>query len=171
MLNSSWNGRCSFISQPYFCKQPPLKPLPKTLSSTPVDSYLSFPHLLFNKIFLKIPTNTPFLYNAAFFNLPIFVYNHPSHLHQKCFPYLSHLANSGCLKGQRSYGVSWGLLISPFFLKVWTSSPPSLTTSSYCHYFHALLIPSQELTFLNLFKLIFILSLAFYYSVHGPLYP
>ena len=51
------------------------------------------------------------------------------------------------------------------------SNPPSLVPSTYCHYIHTLLIPSQEVTFLNLYKLIFILSLAFSYSIHGPLHP
>ena len=46
------------------------------------------------------------------------------------------------------------------------SSSPSLTPSTYCYYFHTL-IPSQELTFLNLFKL----SLAFSYSIHIDLHP
>ena len=50
------------------------------------------------------------------------------------------------------------------------SNPPSLTPSTYCYYFHTLLIPSQELTFLNLFKLIFILILAFSYSIYAPLH-
>ena len=39
------------------------------------------------------------------------------------------------------------------------SNPPSLIPSIYSHYFHTLLIPSQELTFLNLLKLIIKLSL------------
>ena len=51
------------------------------------------------------------------------------------------------------------------------SRPPSLIPSTYCFYFHILLIPSQELTFLNLLELIFILSLAFSYSIHDPLHP
>ena len=68
------------------------------------------------------------------------------------------------------------VLVSNFVLKVWTgnakpSNPPSLMPSTYCRYFHTILIPSQELTFLNLFKLVFILSLAFSYSIHTPLYP
>ena len=36
------------------------------------------------------------------------------------------------------------------------SNPPSLIPTTYCQYFHTLLIPSQEFTFLN-----FILSLSF----------
>ena len=51
------------------------------------------------------------------------------------------------------------------------SRPPALTPSTFCHYFYTLLIPSQELTFLNLVQLIFILSLAFSYSIHALLHP
>ena len=87
------------------------------------------------------------------------------------------------------------ILTSPFFLKItklvycrklvlgavsdedvcnWNgkpSDPPSLIPSNYCHYFHTLLIPPQELTFRNLFKLIFILSLTFSYSTHDAFHP
>ena len=89
-------GSPSF-SQPCLCKQADLESPPKILSSISVNIHLPFPRLLFNKIILTIHTNTPFVYTAAFFHLPIFAYNHPSNLHQKCFPYLSHLANSGCV--------------------------------------------------------------------------
>ena len=115
MLNSLQNSFPSF-SQPYFCIQQPLQSSPKILSSTSVNFRLPIPPLLFNKIILTIPNNTPFLYAAATFHLPIFAYNHPTYLHQKYFPCLIHLANSDCVKGQSSYWV----LISPFFLKVWT---------------------------------------------------
>ena len=108
------------FSQPYLCIQPPLQSPSKNLFSTSNNFYFTFPPLLFNKIILKIHTDTPFLHATAFFHLAIFAYNHSSNLHQKCFPYLSHLANSDCVKGQRSYGVLWGFLISSFFLKVWT---------------------------------------------------
>ena len=107
-------GAPSF-SKPCLYIQQPLQSPPTMLSSTSVNFHLTFP-LLFNKIILTIYFKTPFLYTAAFFYIPIFVRNHPNSLHQKCFPYLSHLPNSGCVKGQRSYGVLWGFLISPFFL-------------------------------------------------------
>ena len=93
------------FSQPYLCIQPPLQSTTKIVFSTSVNFHLPFPPLLFNKIILTVHANTPFLYTAAFFHLSIFSYNHPTNLHQKCFPYLSHLANSGCAKGQRSYVV------------------------------------------------------------------
>ena len=51
------------------------------------------------------------------------------------------------------------------------SSSFSLIPSTFCQYFRTLLLTSQELTFLNLFKLIFILRLAFSYSIHAPLHP
>ena len=94
-------GAPSF-SQPI---QPPLESSTKILSFTLVNSHVTFSPVLFNKIILKIYTKTPFLYTAAFFYFPIFSYNHLSNVHQKRFPYLSHLANSGCAKGQKSYGV------------------------------------------------------------------
>ena len=64
---------------------------------------------------LTLPSSIP----QYFFHLPTFACNHPNNLHQKCFPYLNHLPNSGCVKEQRSYGVLWAFLIFPFFLKVW----------------------------------------------------
>ena len=111
-------GASSF-SQPFLCTQPPLQSPPKILCSTSGNFDRTFPSLRFLKIILKIYVNTIFLYTAAFFHLAIFAYNHPCNLLLKCFPYLSDLVISGCVKGQRSYGVLWGFLISPFFLKVW----------------------------------------------------
>ena len=93
------------FSQPYLWIQQPLQSKTKIVFSTSVKYHLPFLPLLLKKIILTIHTNTPFLYTAAFFHLSIFAYNHPTNLHQKCFPYLSHLANSGCAKGQRSYVV------------------------------------------------------------------
>ena len=84
--------------------QPPLQSTSKILFSTSVNFHLTFPPLLFKKIIHKINTNTTFLYTAAFFHLAIFAYNHPSNLHQKYYPYLSYLANSGCVE----LGVLWG---------------------------------------------------------------
>ena len=104
------------FSQPSLWMQPPLQSPPKTPSSTLVNFHLPIPPLLFSKITLTTATNTSFIYAAAIFHLPIFAYNDPSNLHQKYFPNLSNLANSHCVKGQKSYGVS----ISPLFLKVWT---------------------------------------------------
>ena len=115
----------SSFSQPYSCIQQLLQSPPKTLSSTSGNFYLPIPPLLFNKIILTIPTNTPFLYAAAIFHLTVFAYNHPGYLHQPYFSYLIYLANSDCVKGKRSYGV----LISSFFPKVWTVESGSTVDS------------------------------------------
>ena len=120
MLNCLRNCRCSFIFTTILLHTTTPKSPPKILSFTSVNFHLTFPPFRFNKIILKIHINNTFLYTAIFFHLAIFTYNHPSNLHQKCFTYLSHLAISSCVKGQRSYGVLWGFLISHFFLKVWT---------------------------------------------------
>ena len=120
MLICLWNGRCSFVFTTLVVHT--ITPTTYTENIFLCFSQLSPPffNLLFNKIIFTIPTNAPFLSTAAFFHLPIFAYNHPSNLHQKYFPSLSHLANSGCVKRQRSYGVMWGFLIFLFFLKIWT---------------------------------------------------
>ena len=108
------------FSQSYLCMQSALQSSPKIFSSTSVNFHLIFPSLLFNKIILKILTNTPFLHTATFFHLAIFAYSHASNWQQKYFSYLCHLANSGRVKGQRGYLALWGFLISPYSLKVWT---------------------------------------------------
>ena len=77
----------------------------RNLPSTSGNFQLLILLLLVRKIILKIPTNTPFPYTSAIFHVPFFAYSHPNNLHQKCFLYLSHLANSGCVKEPVSYGV------------------------------------------------------------------
>ena len=96
----------------------------KICSSTSVNFHHAVSLLLFNQIIPTTCSNTPFLNTTAVFHLPIFAYNHFSNLHQKYFLYSSHSANSGCIKeGTKEI---WNLvrndtvLISPFFLKVWT---------------------------------------------------
>ena len=150
------------LSQPYLCIQPPLYSPPRILSSTSVNFYLPIPSALVHKTILTIPSNTSFFYTSAIFHLPIFAYNHPNSLDQKYFPYLSHLANSGYVKGSGSQGVFWGLaqfwtVITGLTTTVsnedtcyWNLKPsnlPSPIPSNYCYYFHTLLIPSQELTY------------------------
>ena len=112
------------FSQPYLCIQPPMQSPRKTRSSTSVNFHPAVSPLLFNQIILTTRTNTPFLNTSAVFHPPIFAYNHSSNLHQKYFHYSSHSANSGCIKeGTKEI---WNLvrndtvLISPFFLNVWT---------------------------------------------------
>ena len=81
---------------------------------------LPLPSLYVHKIILKILANTAFPYTSAIFHLPNFAHRKPYNLHQKYFPYLSHLGNSGCVKRLKSRRVLWGLTlqISLFFLKV-----------------------------------------------------
>ena len=100
MLHSLQNGRCSFIFITLLVQTTILKFTLKIRSSTPVNFYLHIPPLLVHKIILTIIT--PFPYTSAIFYLPIFAYNHPNNLHRKHFPCLSHLANSGCVKGSGS---------------------------------------------------------------------
>ena len=92
MLNSLKNDRCSFISQSYLCIQQLLQSATKIRSSTSVNFHLPIPPLLDHKIIFTIRTNTPFLYTSAIFHLP-------TSYTKKYFPYLNHLANSGCVKG------------------------------------------------------------------------
>ena len=104
MLNSFKNGRRPFIFTTLLVhtttQQCPLK----IFSSTSVNFHLPIPLLLFNKIILTIPNNTPFLYTSSIFK--------PSqNLHQKYFLYLSHLLNSGCFKGAGSYWFLWGMTL------------------------------------------------------------
>ena len=116
------NCRCSFIFTTLLAHTITLKSPLKVCSSTSVDFYLPTPSLIVHKIILTISNDTPFLYTFKIFHFPIFAYNHPNNLHQKYFPCLSHLANSGCVTGPGSYGVLRGhtVLISFFFLKTWT---------------------------------------------------
>ena len=51
-----------------------------------VNFYIHIPPLLFLKIILIIPTNTPFLYTSAIFHLPPLAFNHPNNLQQDFFP-------------------------------------------------------------------------------------
>ena len=96
-------GAPSF-SQSSLCIQPPLQSPTKIFSSNSVNFHLPFPPLLVHKIILTISTNTPFLYTSATFHL-LTIYS------KKYFPYRSHLANSGCVKVPRAYGVLWGMTL------------------------------------------------------------
>ena len=104
------NGCFSFIFTTLLVHTTTLQSPPKIFSSTLINFYLPIPPVLFNKIILTIPTNTPFLYAAGIFHLPIFAYNHPCSLYQKYFQHFNQFRLC-----QRGYGV----LISLFFLKVW----------------------------------------------------
>ena len=89
MPNSLQNAGCSFIVTNLLVHT--------TTPSISTKNLFYLPIPLVHKIILTILNNTPFLYNSAIL--------HPNNLHQKYFPYLSHLVNSGCVKGQGSYGV------------------------------------------------------------------
>ena len=113
IFNTKWIiykmvGALSF-PQPYLCLQPLLQSPAKIRSPILVNFHLHIPTLLVNKIIFTIPTNTPFLYTSAIFYLPIFAYSNPYNLYQKCFSYLSHVANSGFVKRPMSKEVLWGL--------------------------------------------------------------
>ena len=72
-------------------------------SSTLVNFHLPISPLLVH----KIPTKSPFLCTSVILHLLIFAYNHTNNLHQKYFPYLSHLAISDCANGPGSQGPSF----------------------------------------------------------------
>ena len=100
MLSSLQNA--SSFSQSCLCIQLSLQSPPKIRSSTSLNFHLPITSLILNKIILTSPTNTFFLYTAAIFHFSIFTYNHFGDLHLKFFLYLSHLANSGCVKEPKS---------------------------------------------------------------------
>ena len=107
----------------YLCIQPSLQSPPKICYPTSASFHIPIQTLLAHKIIFTIPTNTPFLYTPAIFHLPCFTYSHPYNLHQKYFPYLSHLAKSGSVKGPMSKGVLWELtLFQPTLFWSLTSS-------------------------------------------------
>ena len=97
--NSIFNGRRSFIVTNPTCAYNH----PNNLHLTSVSPLQLIFISLFHSYFL--PTDIPFFYTSAIFYLSIFAYSHPYSLHQKYFPYLSYLANLGCVKGPMSKGV------------------------------------------------------------------
>ena len=86
-------GAPSF-SELNLCIQPSLQCSLNICSSTSVNFQLPILPLFIQKIIHTIPTNTP--HTSTIFQLPLFLlpYKHPNSLHQKYFPYLSHLAAS-----------------------------------------------------------------------------
>ena len=175
MPNYLQNGKCSFIfttllvhttnatistKKPflYFSQfSPPISPL--------------FVH----KTHLTISTNIPFFYTLSIFYLPSFAVNHTKFLHQNIFlpqTFCQFRLRQGTME-LGSLVRTETVLMPPFFLEVWTaiigltitdslslrlrklvycrcckpSNPPSFIPLNYCHYFHTLLIPPQELTF------------------------
>ena len=82
MPDSLQSGSCSL---PYLCIQPHFQSPPKIRSSTSANFRL---HITSLKSPRPLPSSIP----QQFF-ISIFGDNHPDNLHQKYFPYLSHLAN------------------------------------------------------------------------------
>ena len=93
--------------EPHLCIQPLLQPLPKIRSSTSVNFHLPIPLLLVHKIILTIPTNTTFLYTSTpkIFSLPQ--------------PFRQFRLRQWTKKLESLKNTDT-ILISPFFLKVWT---------------------------------------------------
>ena len=92
------------------------------LSSTSNNFHLPIPSLLFNKIILKIFTNTPCLYTAAIFSLPI-LYIQPSPQSTPKIFFRSQPFSQFRLRHRTkelwSFARNGTVLISPFFLIVW----------------------------------------------------
>ena len=157
MPNSLQNGKCSFIFTTLL-----VHTTNATISTKKPFVYFSqfsppISPLFVHKTHLTISTNIPFFYTLSIFYLPSFAVNHTKFLHQNIF-----LPQTFCQ-----------VRLPPFFLEVWTaiigltitdslslrlrklvycrcckpSNPPSFIPLNYCHYFHTLLIPPQELTF------------------------
>ena len=74
------------FSQPYLRIQPTFQSPPKNRSSTSANFHLPIPPLLYHKITLIIPTNSPFLCSSVSFHLPLFAYNHPNIYTKNIFP-------------------------------------------------------------------------------------
>ena len=108
------------FSQPYLRMQPTLQSPPKIRSSTSFNSHLPILPLLVHKIVLTIPTNNSFLYTSAISHLPLFSYNHLNNLHQKYFPTSTMEPGSLVRRLVGSIVKTDTVLISPFYIKVWT---------------------------------------------------
>ena len=176
MLNSLQYGRYSFIFTPYLCIQPTLQSPSNICSSTSVNFHLPVHPLLVHKIILTISTNN---ITSAILSLTLFCVQ-PSQQPTPKIPFtqwqlfIQPFIQFRMREGTRELGnLVSTLLISTFFLKVWTvitgltisdylllrirkfvycrcgkpSNLPSLIPTTHCHYFHTPLIPPQELAF------------------------
>ena len=168
-------GVTSF-SLPYMCILPPLQSPPKILSSTSFNFHLPIPPLLLNKIIPTIPTNIPFLCTSTLFLPPYFCVQTSQQSTPKIFSLPQPFSQFRLRQGTKDL---WSLvrndtvLISPFFLKVWTLITGTTITDT-LNLLSLLPYPTNTITRTHiayLFKLIFILSLAFSYSIHAPLHP
>ena len=162
ILNSPQNVGAPSFSEPYLCKQPPLHSPPKIRSSTSANFHLLSPPLLVHKFILTIPLTLPFSIPHQSLTFLLLRTTIPTIYTKNVFP-LSYLANSGYVKGPKSCEDWHCFDISNLPQSMDNDSsleddacnrndkpfnPPSPIPSTYCHYFHTLLIPSQKLTFL-----------------------
>ena len=163
-------GTPSF-SQPYLYIQPTPQSPQKTRSSTSVSSHVAITPLLVHKIVPTIPTNNLLLYTFAISHFHLFACNHPNNLQQKYFP-ISTICKASC----RYSCENWFFIpqIQKInILQVWQTIQSTV--------FHTLnllsLLPYPTNTITGTqtknqwLLLIFILSLAFSYTNHGPLHP
>ena len=136
-------GTPSF-SQPYLCIQPTPQYPQKTRSSTSVNSHLAITPLLVHKIILTIPTNNPLLYTFAISHFHLLAYNHPNNLQQKYFP-ISTICKASCRYSCENWFFIPQIQKLIYYRCGKPSNLPFFIPSTYCNYFHTLLIPSQEL--------------------------
>ena len=168
MLNTLQNGRYSFISSTLLVHS--TNNLHQKSVLLPVNFHLPIPPFLVHKIILTIPNNNPLLYTSLFLRRTI-----PT-IYTKNISLPHHFCQFRLCQETRDLGSLFSIntvLICPFLLKVWAlitgititdslslrikkliyfrcgkpSNLPSLIPSTYFHYFHALLILPQELTF------------------------
>ena len=148
--------------------QPPLQSPPKICSFILVNLHLPIPPLLVHKIILTIPTNSPFK-PRQFFTFSFFTYNHSNNLHQKHFPHLSKafIPFKLCQRTRKLGSLVKNdlILISPFFLKVWTMIT-GLTITDF------LSLRLRKLVYCRQQSLIQMLAIGVTnYSIHPLLYP
>ena len=116
----------SSFSQFNLCIQPTVQSPPKICLFTPVNFHLSITPLLVHKVILTIPTNNPFLYTLAFLTSLILSVIVPT-ICTKNVSLPQPFSQFRLREGNRELGSLVGslvridtVLISPFFLKVWT---------------------------------------------------
>ena len=128
-------GAPSFL-QPYLCIQLPLKSPQNIRSSTLVYFHLPITPLFVHKIIFTTPTSTPFLYTSSISYLDNRAHNH--------WFLFCQTHKTGILQVMRMIKISDE---DDCNRNSKLSNSTYLIPSTYCHYFHTLLIPSQELKF------------------------
>ena len=144
MLNSLQNDRYSFIFTTLF-----VHTTNATISTKNPFFYFSqfsrsYHTVTCSQIIPTIPTNNPLLYTFAISHFHLFACNHPNNLQQKYFPI------STICKASFRYSCEKSFFIPQIQKLIYyrcgkPSNLPFFIPSTYCHYFHNLLIPSQEL--------------------------